>query len=176
MSLPRDCRILQFLLWMDSSSCPSCQSKAIPCPWLSAHGCLKQCERTLVLASSDAWLSTCSPSWTIIQEMWYWREARRDGRGTGFIHLLPGRVSPCVYWAAALSTLWGRALVWSCPIVQCCYTVAILFPGWCTSVESWKGEWGCGRSQIYGPSRPRKSYLMLYGIIICVPILCSLLA
>lgn len=144
------------------------------CPWLAVYVCFKQCVRTLVLMGSDTWLYSSSVLVPCSEKLSCCDiDEKLRGMGVGwvpFTYCLEGLRLVCGKWLPSLSPLCSFRHV-----VRTITTICIYFPEWVTSVGHWKGKWGCGRDQIFGPWRPQKSYLVLYCMI-CVPVLCSSLA
>lgn len=157
----------------DSSSCPSCQSN--PC---CVPGCMW--EKTLVLVSFATWL--CSSSLFVSQPGKLSTRHCDPGEKLGGmgVELAPcpsclgGRDLACGKWLLSFTPIYSFGpVVWISTIFHCYYIFFILFPSWFTSGEIGKEKWGCGRMWNIQAIKTLESYLILYVVMICVPVLCS---
>lgn len=126
--------------------------KAMMCPWLSVCVCLKLCEKTLVLVSSDTGLYSSSVlvSYTGKLSMRHCDPGEKlGGMGvelTPFTYCLGGLDLSCGKWLLSSTFICSfKPVVWTSTIFHCCYIVFTLFPSRFTSMGNWKGKWGCGR-------------------------------
>lgn len=147
--------------------------KAILCPWFYVREdpCPGEfCYITLFL------FSPCFPAWKITMRHCDPGE-KLGGMGVELSpcpSCLEGRDPACGKWLLSFTLICSfSAVVWISTIFHCYYVIFILFPSWFTSERNWKEKWGSGRTWNIQAIKTLESYLVLYVVMICVPVLCS---
>lgn len=163
--------ILQFLLWRDTFPCSSCQSK--PRCVLAVCVCIF---KAMWEDPGEFWLMILLlfcfyfPCWKIIHEiLWSWWEARRVEL-TPVTYCLGGLDLACGKWLLSPTLICSfRYVVWTAIIFQWCGIVLSYSLAGSLQWEFGKGNGngGCGLSI------KNLVYLVLRGVMNCVPVLYS---